>query len=57
MAKKFPEQRVLFASWQRPRDIRNLSDVLVSMLPPFGFKHSTVHIDLASHIDLLYLKT
>lgn len=32
MAKKFPDQQVLFASWQRPRDIRNLSEILVSML-------------------------
>jgi ribosome biogenesis GTPase A len=29
MASKFPEQQVLFASWQRPRDIRNLSEMLV----------------------------
>ncbi|GLB42259.1 putative 50S ribosome-binding GTPase [Lyophyllum shimeji] len=28
MAKKFPDQQVLFSSWQRPRDIRNLSDLL-----------------------------
>ncbi|KAF8345270.1 hypothetical protein F5887DRAFT_1061838 [Amanita rubescens] len=28
MATKFPEQRVLFASWHRPRDIRNLSELL-----------------------------
>jgi hypothetical protein len=32
MAKKFPDQRVFFASWQRPRDIRDLSGILVSML-------------------------
>lgn len=32
MAKKFPDQQMLFASWQRPRDIRNLSEILVSML-------------------------
>ncbi|KAF8069003.1 P-loop containing nucleoside triphosphate hydrolase protein [Lyophyllum atratum] len=31
MAKKFPDQQVLFASWQRPRDIRNLSDLLVNI--------------------------
>ena len=32
MAKKFPHQRLLFASWHRPRDIRNLSEILVSRL-------------------------
>lgn len=32
MAKKFSDQQMLFASWQRPRDIRNLSEILVSML-------------------------
>jgi ribosome biogenesis GTPase A len=32
MAKKFPDQRMFFASWQRPRDIRDLSALLVSML-------------------------
>lgn len=32
MAKKFPGQSMLFASWQKPRDIRNLSAMLVSML-------------------------
>ncbi|RDB27948.1 Mitochondrial GTPase 1 [Hypsizygus marmoreus] len=31
MAKKFPDQQVLFASWQRPRDIRNLSEILVNV--------------------------
>ncbi|KAG5652085.1 hypothetical protein H0H81_006348 [Sphagnurus paluster] len=31
MANKFPDQRVLFASWQRPRDIRNLSEILVNV--------------------------
>ncbi|KAG6918361.1 hypothetical protein DXG01_015010 [Tephrocybe rancida] len=30
MAKKFPDQQVMFASWQRPRDIRNLSELLVN---------------------------
>lgn len=29
MAAKFPEQRVVFASWHRPRDIRDLSEMLV----------------------------
>ncbi|KAF5379070.1 hypothetical protein D9615_005948 [Tricholomella constricta] len=31
MAKKFPDQQMLFASWQRPRDIRNLSELLVNI--------------------------
>ncbi|CAA7269952.1 unnamed protein product [Cyclocybe aegerita] len=31
MAKKFPHQQMLFASWQRPRDIRNLSEILVNI--------------------------
>jgi ribosome biogenesis GTPase A len=32
MLRKFPEQRLFFASWHRPRDIRTLSEMLVSML-------------------------
>ena len=32
MEQKFPYQRVLFTSWHRPRDIRNLSEILVSRL-------------------------
>ncbi|KAF5368683.1 hypothetical protein D9757_010220 [Collybiopsis confluens] len=31
MAKKCPDQQVLFASWQRPRDIRDLSHTLVDI--------------------------
>ncbi|KIK52847.1 hypothetical protein GYMLUDRAFT_49693 [Collybiopsis luxurians FD-317 M1] len=31
MARKCPEQQVIFASWQRPRDIRNLSKTLVDV--------------------------
>ncbi|KAJ3490815.1 hypothetical protein NLJ89_g11402 [Agrocybe chaxingu] len=31
IAKKFPHQQMLFASWQRPRDIRNLSEILVNL--------------------------
>ncbi|KAL0576402.1 Mitochondrial GTPase 1 [Marasmius crinis-equi] len=31
MARKFPSQEVIFASWHKPRDIRDLSDRLVSM--------------------------
>jgi ribosome biogenesis GTPase A len=32
MKTKFPDQRVIFASWNRPRDIRALNELLVSML-------------------------
>jgi len=28
MIKKFPHQQLIFASWRRPRDIRNLSEIL-----------------------------
>ncbi|KXN91562.1 Mitochondrial GTPase 1 [Leucoagaricus sp. SymC.cos] len=31
MFSKFPEQRLFFASWHRPRDIRTLSEMLVSI--------------------------
>ncbi|KAL0067462.1 Mitochondrial GTPase 1 [Marasmius tenuissimus] len=31
MATKFPDQEVIFASWHRPRDIRDLSDRLVNI--------------------------
>jgi hypothetical protein len=31
MEKKFPHQRLHYASCQRQKDIRNLSDMLVSM--------------------------
>jgi mitochondrial GTPase 1 len=31
MANKFPDQNVFFASWNKPKDIRVLSDLLVSM--------------------------
>lgn len=30
MAKKFPHQQVFFASWSKPKDVKNLSDLLVS---------------------------
>ena len=33
MASKFPDQKVFFASWNRARDIRALSELLVSMSP------------------------
>ncbi|KAF9051599.1 P-loop containing nucleoside triphosphate hydrolase protein [Panaeolus papilionaceus] len=35
MANKFPDQRVVFASWQRPRDIRNLTEILVQTAKKF----------------------
>jgi len=55
MAKKFPDQEVTFASWHRPRDIRELSDRLVSMylLPSCTVKpsptcaHSSAATDIA----------
>ncbi|KAF8882509.1 P-loop containing nucleoside triphosphate hydrolase protein [Gymnopilus junonius] len=31
MAKKYPHQQLFFASWQRPRDIRDLSEILVNI--------------------------
>lgn len=31
MEKKFPHQRLLFASWHRPRDIRTLNEILVNI--------------------------
>ncbi|KAF4618604.1 hypothetical protein D9613_009977 [Agrocybe pediades] len=31
MANKYPHQQLFFASWQRPRDIRNLSEILVNI--------------------------
>lgn len=34
MSSRFPDQQFLFASWQRPRDIRDLSEMLVSASPP-----------------------
>ncbi|KAJ7269935.1 P-loop containing nucleoside triphosphate hydrolase protein [Mycena rebaudengoi] len=37
MASKFPEQQVLFASWQRPRDIRNLSEMLVDIAKKYPY--------------------
>ncbi|KAF8345276.1 hypothetical protein F5887DRAFT_1061847 [Amanita rubescens] len=41
MATKFPEQRVLFASWHQPRDIRNLSELLVNIAKQYP--HATEH--------------
>lgn len=31
MAAKFPEQRTMFVSWKRPKDLKLLSGLLVSM--------------------------
>ena len=37
MATKYPDQRTFFASWNHTRDIKALSQLLVSMSPlPFG---------------------
>ena len=33
MGTRFPEQRVIFASWNRPRDVKNLHEMIVSTLP------------------------
>ncbi|PPR00760.1 hypothetical protein CVT24_000785 [Panaeolus cyanescens] len=35
MASKFPNPQVVFASWQRPRDIRNLTEILVQTAKKF----------------------
>jgi ribosome biogenesis GTPase A len=36
MASRFPGQQILFSSGQRPRDIKSLSDILVSMSSTSG---------------------
>ncbi|KAF8637925.1 hypothetical protein AX17_002546 [Amanita inopinata Kibby_2008] len=48
MANKFPEQRVLFASWHRPRDIRQLGDLLVSIAKqyPHAMEHNVLVIGM-----------
>ncbi|KAK2462383.1 hypothetical protein APHAL10511_005689 [Amanita phalloides] len=48
MANKFPEQRVLFASWHRPRDIRSLSDLLVSVAKqyPHAMEHNVLVVGM-----------
>ncbi|KAJ7485340.1 P-loop containing nucleoside triphosphate hydrolase protein [Mycena latifolia] len=37
MSSRFPDQQVLFASWQRPRDIRNLSEILVNIAKKYPY--------------------
>ncbi|KAJ6627799.1 P-loop containing nucleoside triphosphate hydrolase protein [Mycena sp. CBHHK59/15] len=36
-ASRFPDQQVLFASWQRPRDIRHLSETLVNIAKKYPY--------------------
>ncbi|KAF8814701.1 P-loop containing nucleoside triphosphate hydrolase protein [Phlegmacium glaucopus] len=38
MSNKFPHQQLIFASWHRPRDIRNLSEILVNIAR--GYPHA-----------------
>lgn len=35
MASKYPDQTTFFASWQRPKDVRSLSDLLIGSFPFF----------------------
>jgi len=35
MAEKFPDQRTMFVSWNRPNDLRTLSGLLVGTLGSF----------------------
>ncbi|KAJ7717221.1 P-loop containing nucleoside triphosphate hydrolase protein [Mycena metata] len=37
MSTRFPDQQFLFASWQRPRDIRNLSEMLVNIAKKYPY--------------------
>ncbi|KAJ7686692.1 P-loop containing nucleoside triphosphate hydrolase protein [Mycena rosella] len=37
MSSRFPDQQVLFASWQRPRDIRDLSEMLVNIAKKYPY--------------------
>ncbi|KAJ7100248.1 P-loop containing nucleoside triphosphate hydrolase protein [Mycena belliarum] len=37
MSSRFPDQQTLFASWQRPRDIRDLSDMLVNIAKKYPY--------------------
>ncbi|KAF8629032.1 hypothetical protein AX15_003592, partial [Amanita polypyramis BW_CC] len=48
MANKFPEQRILFASWHRPRDIRSLSDLLVNIAKqyPHAMEHNVLVVGM-----------
>ncbi|KAG6865636.1 hypothetical protein C0991_000805 [Blastosporella zonata] len=46
MAKKFPNQQTMFASWQRPRDIRNLSELLVTKKYPHAMELNVLVIGM-----------
>ncbi|KAJ7185590.1 P-loop containing nucleoside triphosphate hydrolase protein [Mycena filopes] len=37
ISNRFPDQQFLFASWQRPRDIRNLSEMLVNIAKKYPY--------------------
>ncbi|KAJ6494945.1 P-loop containing nucleoside triphosphate hydrolase protein [Mycena vulgaris] len=37
MSSRFPDQQVLFASWHRPRDIRDLSEMLVNIAKKYPY--------------------
>ncbi|KAF7360363.1 Mitochondrial GTPase 1 [Mycena venus] len=37
MSKRFPDQQFFFASWQRPRDIKNLSEMLVNIAKKYPY--------------------
>ncbi|KAJ6470072.1 P-loop containing nucleoside triphosphate hydrolase protein [Mycena vitilis] len=37
MSSRFPDQQFLFASWQRPRDIRDLSEMLVNIAKKYPY--------------------
>ncbi|KAJ7512698.1 P-loop containing nucleoside triphosphate hydrolase protein [Mycena galericulata] len=37
VSSRFPDQQFLFASWQRPRDIRNLSEMLVNIAKKYPY--------------------
>ncbi|PFH49878.1 hypothetical protein AMATHDRAFT_146599 [Amanita thiersii Skay4041] len=48
MASKFPDQRLLFASWHRSRDIRNLSELLVNISKqyPHAMEHNVLVVGM-----------
>ncbi|KAJ7359266.1 P-loop containing nucleoside triphosphate hydrolase protein [Mycena albidolilacea] len=37
MSTRFPDQQFLFTSWQRPRDIKNLSEILVNIAKKYPY--------------------
>lgn len=48
MASKYPHQQLFFASWQRPRDIRSLNEILVSMSPLYHSVNWSVYSPYSS---------